>query len=900
MSGASEVNILYDPIKKMACPFCRGHVDTSATPAFENIECPACHRSMVVPARLGSFILLDLLGHGGMGGVFRAHDESLGRDVAIKVMLKSLGDNQEFVQNFRREAQAAAKLNHPHIAQIYSFGTEKGQPYIVMELVGGKHFDKMISAENPLDPALVMRIGADIADGLKMAAEVGLVHGDIKPENILLDERDQAKLLDFGLASTVNQTSDEIWGTPYYIAPEKVRRQKTDHRSDIYCLGGTLYHALAGIPPFDGADAVAVVKARFMGPPKPLREIRPDIPQEVADIIDRMLQLEPGRRYPTYDSLLGDMRRYVSSAAPASTSHAKRAVIIKGKRKPSESQQPAAIPAAPSEAITGEPSQTASMSQGPASGRHGKIVISRGTSAHVSSNISSGTSAPVSADGSMDSTAGETQAPQEKNYTLVILLSVVISVIGLAVLGGGITWFVIHSKHQKEEAAQAEAAATLKKAKDGLSDQVKRFEKVRDEIGKSEAERAAIIAETEKVVLAELAVAEGEDIASKWNGRIALPPLEPEPEIEEAVAEEDSNAEEAAEAKPDDEAKGESVEADATTDEKPAADSGEAAEEVAEESSAEETSEEIAEEPVEEEVVPELVTLAREVCEAGRVIEQANLLAQKKLSFPASDDLATLASQTSDARDRADELLKAANRLGAAITKMKGKLGDIKAKIEIATAQRERDAEAAAVAKHEAEEEEARAAAAAAYARLIESEKQKVLAQEAGQAELVGKFDFRAPLRVLRNLDERLDTPEAKELLAQRIDRIEYLSKFKDFLVEKLAAGDFRAPKGWTVTAADAREITVNGKNQVRWANLEASQVVPMINFYLLDEKNVKNLKLREREDASFGAAIYCLNYGGGSDSAKAMAQSLVDKIIAIHPTAEKEARRIFTELNFD
>lgn len=137
MSGASDINILYDSVKKMACPFCRTQIDTSETPAFANVECPSCNRTMVVPARLGAFLLLDLLGKGGMGGVFRAHDESLGRDVAIKVMLKSLGDNPEFVQNFRREAQSAAKLNHPHIAQIYSFGTEKGQPYIVMELVGG-------------------------------------------------------------------------------------------------------------------------------------------------------------------------------------------------------------------------------------------------------------------------------------------------------------------------------------------------------------------------------------------------------------------------------------------------------------------------------------------------------------------------------------------------------------------------------------------------------------------------------------------------------------------------------------------------------------------------------------------------------------------------------------------
>ena len=204
-------------------------------------------------------------------------------------------------------------------------------------------------------------------------------------------------------------------------------------------------------------------------------------------------------------------------------------------------------------------------------------------------------------------------------------------------------------------------------------------------------------------------------------------------------------------------------------------------------------------------------------------------------------------------------------------------------------------------AKREAEEEAAREAAAEALARKVENEKQKVLAQEAGQSELVGKFDFRTPLRVLRNLDEQLDTPEAKELLKQRIERIEYLQKFKEFLVEKLAAGDFRDPrKGWTVTAAAEREITVNGKNQVRWSQLEASQIVPMINFYLIDENNVKKLRLRERLDASFGAAVYCLNYGGGSDGAKTMAQTLVEKAISNFKTAEKDAVRIFPELVFE
>ncbi len=269
------------------------------------------------PADFGHFLLEKELGHGGMGGVYLARDKMLDRRVGIKVMLKSLGADPKFVERFQREAQAAARLNHPNIAQIYSFGQEQGMPYIAMELVPGGSLDKEMEA-NPgtLDVAYVMRVGQQVADALALAAESGLVHGDVKPENVLFDADGNAKLVDFGLAA-MQGDSDEIWGTPYYISPEKVRRQKIDYRADIYSLGGTLYHVLTGVPPFDGPDPTAVVKARFEGPPKKPSELRPEIPPEVDAIIMRMLELEPSMRYPTYQSLLGDFKRYLAKAGPA-------------------------------------------------------------------------------------------------------------------------------------------------------------------------------------------------------------------------------------------------------------------------------------------------------------------------------------------------------------------------------------------------------------------------------------------------------------------------------------------------------------------------------------------------------------------------------------------------------
>ena len=332
MEVPSDSSILTDPVDSAACPKCGAMLDVKGLPPFSVVQCPTCQFEFQVPARFGTFMLLQLLGAGGMGGVYRARDEGLNREVAIKVMLKSLGDDPQFVETFQREAQAAARLNHRHIAQIYSFGQEKGQPYIAMELVSGGSLDKMMNEQGPLDPTTVIHVGAQIAEGLSVAADAGMVHGDVKPENILFDGDKNAKLVDFGLSAMQSGPGNDVWGTPYYIAPEKVRRQKSDYRSDIYSLGGTLYHAITGVPPFEGEDATAVVKARFDGPPKPMGEIRQGVPKEVEEMVARMLSVEPQTRFPTYGSLLGDMKRYLAKAGPVKLDKSSKKFMIKGKR----------------------------------------------------------------------------------------------------------------------------------------------------------------------------------------------------------------------------------------------------------------------------------------------------------------------------------------------------------------------------------------------------------------------------------------------------------------------------------------------------------------------------------------------------------------------------------------
>jgi len=236
-------------------------------------------------------------------------DKELGRHVALKVMKKGLGTNQEFVQSFKHEAQAAAVLNHPNVAQIYSFGQVESQFYIAMELVSGGRLDEMIADGVALEEIRALEIHLQVVAGLRAASDVGLVHGDIKPANILFGQNGEAKVVDFGLASFIGQQKQDgaVWGTPYYIAPEKARGKRVDFRSDIYSLGATLFHVLTGQPPFDGATSTDVVMARLNQPAPNLLDINADLHPETAAMVARMLEADPTMRHPSYPALQIDM-----------------------------------------------------------------------------------------------------------------------------------------------------------------------------------------------------------------------------------------------------------------------------------------------------------------------------------------------------------------------------------------------------------------------------------------------------------------------------------------------------------------------------------------------------------------------------------------------------------------
>ncbi len=304
------VDIQVDPIRKTACHKCGHVVDVSSAEPLSTIKCPKCGTQFTVPGRLGPVVLLKALGRGAMGATFKAYEKALSRHVAVKVMHKSLGDDPERIKQFFSEARSLASLEHPNVARAYSVGKEKGQPYIVMELVAGEGLDRHFSAERPLDELRGLAIAADVARALEAAGEVALTHLDVKPANIMLDEEGTAKLVDFGLARSHGRLGEaEAIGTPYYVSPEQVSRGHVDHRSDIFSLGATLFHALTGSPPFTGAGVQEVLEARLSADAPHATTRRPELHPMTAEVIARMLRRDPDQRYQDYPTLLDDLQQ---------------------------------------------------------------------------------------------------------------------------------------------------------------------------------------------------------------------------------------------------------------------------------------------------------------------------------------------------------------------------------------------------------------------------------------------------------------------------------------------------------------------------------------------------------------------------------------------------------------
>lgn len=299
----SHTIIRIDKLGRSPCNHCGEVLDVSDFHIFEEIECPVCEGIVTVPGRFGNYFLLDELGKGGMGTVFLAKDAHLNRQVALKVMNPKFGKDSTFVESLLKEAKAAAALNHKNIVHIYSFGQEKDQPYIVMELVDGIRLDDCIDKENTQSEMGWLDVLLQMAEGLADAERKGVVHGDIKPANILMDQDGNAKLSDFGIARVGGGGDGRILGTPLYIAPEKTKGMEVDARADQFSLGATFWHLLSGYPPFPGKSSKEVVLRRFEQPAPDIRKYAAHISDDTARLLMKMMATEPEDRFSSFEEL---------------------------------------------------------------------------------------------------------------------------------------------------------------------------------------------------------------------------------------------------------------------------------------------------------------------------------------------------------------------------------------------------------------------------------------------------------------------------------------------------------------------------------------------------------------------------------------------------------------------
>jgi tRNA A-37 threonylcarbamoyl transferase component Bud32 len=286
--------------------------------------------------------LEELVGSGGMSRVFRAHDRLLDRQVALKILHEQYLSDEEYVERFRREARAAAQLGHPNIVTVIDRGRSDGCEYIVFEYVEGENLKQLIERTGPLPVRRALELGIQIGRALEFAHTNGLVHRDVKPQNVLLGNG-RAKVTDFGIARTVDvhglTQTGTVLGTSDYIAPEQAQGLGASEQSDVYSLGVVLYELLTGAPPFTGEGFLQVALRHVHEPVPSVLEHRPDVPPRVAAAIDRALEKDPARRFPSMADFVAELRACVDG--PGDTDGREATAIMPSGARPARA--PAAV-----------------------------------------------------------------------------------------------------------------------------------------------------------------------------------------------------------------------------------------------------------------------------------------------------------------------------------------------------------------------------------------------------------------------------------------------------------------------------------------------------------------------------------------------------------------------------
>jgi tRNA A-37 threonylcarbamoyl transferase component Bud32 len=274
----------------------------------------------------GRYELEELVGAGGMSSVFKARDTLLERNVALKVLHQHYTDDDEYVERFRREARVVAQLSHPNIVTVIDRGEEAGRQFIVFELVEGRTLKEVLDEEGRLPVRRALEIAVQVARGLAFAHEHGLVHRDVKPQNVILNGDGRAKVTDFGIARSLDvqgvTQSGTVLGTSNYIAPEQAKGEVVDQTTDVYSLGVVLFELLTGDVPFPGESFVAVAMQHVSEAPPSLLDARPDVPARVAHAVDRALEKDPAARFPTMDAFAAELEACLAQLGPGADADA--------------------------------------------------------------------------------------------------------------------------------------------------------------------------------------------------------------------------------------------------------------------------------------------------------------------------------------------------------------------------------------------------------------------------------------------------------------------------------------------------------------------------------------------------------------------------------------------------
>ena len=313
------------------CPSCGTMIDVSEQEPFSLVNCSVCGARMRVRQDFANFEIQGILGEGGQGIVYRAVDKKLGRPVAVKVMKRQYSADPEFVKRFESEARITASLNSPHIVKVFSCGEYDGLLYLAMEIVDQGSLEALMAKLKMMPEEQALAIGIEIATGLKTGLELGLIHRDIKPGNVLFSNGQVAKIVDFGLAILVEKQHEEqgeVWATPYYVAPEKLEGRAEDFRSDMYSLAATLFHAIAGRPPFISESNSMTELRRIKSQPVRLHNYAPHVSTPTAYAIDRALSFKPEDRFDSYGHFIESLE-YALAALKKNPVKRRRPKVLK-------------------------------------------------------------------------------------------------------------------------------------------------------------------------------------------------------------------------------------------------------------------------------------------------------------------------------------------------------------------------------------------------------------------------------------------------------------------------------------------------------------------------------------------------------------------------------------------